>query len=58
MDKDNKLNIVEYVVAKFLIWARVEGQPIPPVLPSSLVPSIGPSPQLQPNGAGVSGFQF
>lgn len=49
MDKDNKLSVVEYVVAKFLIWAREQGQAVPPTVPSSLLASISPSPQLNPS---------
>ena len=49
MDKDNKLNIVEYVIAKFLIWACEQNQPVPSSIPPQLVASVSSSPQLNPS---------
>uniref|UniRef100_A0A6B2KYU1 Protein kinase domain-containing protein n=1 Tax=Arcella intermedia TaxID=1963864 RepID=A0A6B2KYU1_9EUKA len=42
-DKDSCLNLVEYVIARFLIFARQQNQPLPQALPSSLKESLNPS---------------
>lgn len=35
-------------MAKYLIWAREQGQAVPSNVPQSLMASISPSPQLNP----------
>jgi hypothetical protein len=42
-DKDGKLNVMEYAIAQFLIYARLLKQPIPAQLPGSLLASLGSS---------------
>lgn len=50
IDKDNMLNLSEYILAKFLIFARENSITIPRPLPQSLLDSV-----LELNGALVEG---
>lgn len=53
MDKDNRLNLAEYLLAKFLIYARQQGQVIPSPIPASLLESVSQI-QIQPRSPLVS----
>eukprot|EP01128_Nolandella_sp_AFSM9_P003945 TRINITY_DN1736_c0_g1_i1.p1 TRINITY_DN1736_c0_g1~~TRINITY_DN1736_c0_g1_i1.p1 ORF type:complete len:774 (+),score=114.21 TRINITY_DN1736_c0_g1_i1:77-2398(+) len=41
VDQDNALSVLEFLTAKFLIEARLQGQVIEPTLPESLQASVG-----------------
>jgi len=47
MDKDNHLSLVEFILGKFLICARLQGQTINPPLPQSLLDTLTQTPQVR-----------